>query len=226
MKHWLPIPASAAQLPKSSMNVSCSPIWIWKKLLFASRNGDERTASAIFYILPSAEQKHPAIPSKNILPIWNGMAFCYGQEKRIRHLKTCSKTLNTLPEKATSIKSKNPTSIWQLPMPGVATSKKAEEYFIKVLASPLQISANAARSSPTVGTSKTPCSPWPKTHDASPQVMELVQDALKNLTNKSPISARNLRKYASAVPFAPPKLHIQALGKMQVCLNEKIITNT
>ena len=49
---------------------------------------------------------------------------------------------------------------------------------------------------------------------------------IEEFDSQIPTIIKKLRKYASAVPLASPKLHIQALGKMQVRLNEKIVTNT
>jgi DNA-binding SARP family transcriptional activator len=102
--------------------------------------------------------------------------------------------------------------------------EKAEEYFIKILAS----SSNFIKRSPLIASGwgiKDTLLALSQTRDASPQMLELAR-RIEEFDQRVPNIRKELRKYAGAVPLAPPRLHIQALGKMQVHLNEKIITNT
>lgn len=44
--------------------------------------------------------------------------------------------------------------------------------------------------------------------------------------NELPELRRHLRQHAIAVPFAPPELHVRALGKMQVRVNKRLVTSS
>jgi LuxR family maltose regulon positive regulatory protein len=50
--------------------------------------------------------------------------------------------------------------------------------------------------------------------------------SITNFWNELPELRRYIRQHALAVPFAPPVLHIRALGKMQVRVNKRLITNS
>lgn len=51
-------------------------------------------------------------------------------------------------------------------------------------------------------------------------------DSISSFWNELPELRRYLRQHAISVPFAPPVLHIRAMGKMQVKVNKKLITNS
>jgi two-component SAPR family response regulator len=56
-----------------------------------------------------------------------------------------------------------------------------------------------------------------------------LEDLFASITdfwNELPELRRYLRQHAIAVPFAPPELHIRALGKMQVRVNKRLVTNS
>ncbi len=56
-----------------------------------------------------------------------------------------------------------------------------------------------------------------------------LEELFANITsfwNERPELRRYLRQHALAVPFAPPVLHIRALGKMQVRVNKHLVTNS
>lgn len=63
-----------------------------------------------------------------------------------------------------------------------------------------------------------------QTRDVSPQILELVR-RIEEFEQRVPNIRKELRKYASAVPFSPPKIHIQSLGKMQVKINDHWVTS-
>jgi ATP/maltotriose-dependent transcriptional regulator MalT/DNA-binding SARP family transcriptional activator len=44
--------------------------------------------------------------------------------------------------------------------------------------------------------------------------------------NELPELRRHLRQHAIAVPFAPPELHVRALGRMQVRVNKRLVTTS
>jgi ATP/maltotriose-dependent transcriptional regulator MalT/two-component SAPR family response regulator len=56
------------------------------------------------------------------------------------------------------------------------------------------------------------------------EVLVLLQEAVQFGTNL-PKLKRRMRKQAVIIPFAPPKIHIRALGKMEVRLNSQIVSN-
>jgi DNA-binding SARP family transcriptional activator len=101
--------------------------------------------------------------------------------------------------------------------------EKAEEYFIKVLA----YASRFSKRSPLIASGwgiKNSLLELGKARDVSPQVLELLR-RVEEFDKQIPNIRKKLRKYASAVPFAPPKLYIQSLGKMQVRLNDRVLTN-
>lgn len=101
---------------------------------------------------------------------------------------------------------------------------KAEECFIKILTS----ASNFSKRNPLISSSwgiKETILDLSKTSEASPQIQELVR-RINEFELLIPNIRKELRKYATAVPFAPPKLYIQSLGKMQVRLHNKLITNS
>jgi ATP/maltotriose-dependent transcriptional regulator MalT/DNA-binding SARP family transcriptional activator len=56
-----------------------------------------------------------------------------------------------------------------------------------------------------------------------------LEDLFASITefwNELPELRRYVRQHAIAVPFAPPELHIRALGKMQVKVNKRLVTNS
>lgn len=50
--------------------------------------------------------------------------------------------------------------------------------------------------------------------------------SIASFWNEMPELRRYLRQHTLAVPFAPPALHIRALGKMQVRVNKRLLTNS
>lgn len=61
--------------------------------------------------------------------------------------------------------------------------------------------------------------------EASPQILALVQ-RIEMFEQQIPKVRKELRKYAAAIPFAPPKIYIQSLGKMQVRINDHWVTSS
>jgi ATP/maltotriose-dependent transcriptional regulator MalT/DNA-binding SARP family transcriptional activator len=57
------------------------------------------------------------------------------------------------------------------------------------------------------------------------QIEELLH-AITEFWNELPELRRYLRQHTLTVPFAPPVLHIRALGKMQVKVNKRLVTNS
>jgi DNA-binding SARP family transcriptional activator len=56
-----------------------------------------------------------------------------------------------------------------------------------------------------------------------------LDDLLTSITefwNELPELRRYMRQHVLAVPFAPPELHIRALGKMQVKVNKRLVANS
>ncbi|OGO67410.1 MAG: hypothetical protein A2Z49_01970 [Chloroflexi bacterium RBG_19FT_COMBO_56_12] len=56
--------------------------------------------------------------------------------------------------------------------------------------------------------------------------LEDLFDSITIFWNELPELRRHLRQHALAVPFAPPVLHIRALGKMQIRVNKRLVTNS
>jgi LuxR family maltose regulon positive regulatory protein len=56
--------------------------------------------------------------------------------------------------------------------------------------------------------------------------LESLFTSITNFWNELPELRRFLRQHTLAVRFAPPALHIRALGKMQVRVNKRLITNS
>jgi LuxR family maltose regulon positive regulatory protein len=60
--------------------------------------------------------------------------------------------------------------------------------------------------------------------EIGPQVTQLFQQIVQ-FEQEIPILRRRLRRQASTIPFASPSLSIQALGRVQVTLNGRLVTN-
>ncbi len=188
----------------------------------ASRNGDERTASDFLRSAIGRAETSGSTLEKHIAKLeWNGFLLWTGHaEDAIENLLKDAEYFSREGHQYQIEKSDLYLAI------AYARSghlDKAEEYFIKVLAS----SSRFPERSPLITSSwgiKDTLLTLAKDRDASPQMQELVR-RIDEFDQHIPNIRKELRKYASAVPFAPPKLFIQSLGKMQVRLNEKTIGN-
>ena len=58
-----------------------------------------------------------------------------------------------------------------------------------------------------------------------PQISELLQQ-ISRFEKRIPKLRRRLRRRASSIPFAPPKLFIKTFGRMQVKLNDRVISKS
>jgi LuxR family transcriptional regulator, maltose regulon positive regulatory protein len=56
--------------------------------------------------------------------------------------------------------------------------------------------------------------------------MEELFTRLEKFREQLPLTRRNLRQQAVAIPFAPPTIHIRALGKMQVKVGKRLVANS
>ena len=188
----------------------------------ASRNGDERAASDFLHSAIGRAETSGNTLEKHIAKLeWNGFLLWTGQaEQAVQNLL---KDADYFTREGRQYQIEKSDLYLAIAYARSSHHDKAEEYLIKVLAS----SSRFPKRSPLISCGwgiKDTLLTLAKDRDASPQMLELVH-RIEEFDQQIPNIRKELRKYDSAVPFAPPKLHIQSLGKMQVRLNEKTIAN-
>ncbi len=189
----------------------------------ASRNDDRRTAADFLHSAIGRAETSGSTLEKHIAKLeWNGFLLWTGRaDQAIENLLTDAKYFS---KEGHQYQTEKTDLFLALAYAKSGQPSKAEEYFIKVLAA----SSRFPDRNPLIASGwgiKDTLLNLADAGDASPQVLELAR-RIEAFNQQIPNILKNLRKYASAVPLSPPRLHIQALGKMQVHLNEKIITNT
>ena len=189
----------------------------------ASRNDDVKLASDFLHSAIGRAETSGSTLEKHIAKLeWNGFLLWTGQaDQAVENLLNDAKFFSREGHQYQVEKS---DLFLALAYAKSNHPDKAEEYFIKVLAA----SSRFPDRNPLIASGwgiKDTLLKLAEDGDASPQVLELAR-RIEEFDSQIPTIIKKLRKYASAVPLASPKLHIQALGKMQVRLNEKIVTNT
>lgn len=188
----------------------------------ASRDNDEKLASDFLHsAIGRAEISGNTLEKRLAKLEWNGFLLWTGQANQA--LKNLKEDFEYFSKEGHQYQVEKSDLYLAIAYTKSGHPEKAEEHFIKILAS----SANFNKRSPLIAFGwgiKDSLLALAEARDASPQVMELTR-RIGEFDQRIPNIRKNLRKYASAVPFAPPKLHIQALGKMQVRLNERVLSN-
>jgi len=193
-----------------------------QEAIVSSYNADEKSASDFLHSAIGRAETSGSTLDKYIAKLeWNGYLLWTDQaELAIENLLTSAEYFSSEGHQHQIEKSDLYLAIAYAKC---SQLDKAEEYFIKVL-------ANASRfpkRNPLITSGwgiKEALVNLAASRDASPQVMELVK-RIETFDQNIPAIRKNLRKYANTVPFAPPKFFIQALGKMQIRLNDREISN-